>query len=73
MHPVDKAEKILSGKWPEDPLWIYESPDGGKTVYRHIINNNGKNQPRQLYMINSERVDTEETLNDNYFTQVYKW
>ena len=79
MHPVDKAQKILSGQWPKDPLWIYESPDGGKTVYRHLIKIDGakqqpsRNQPRQLYMINSVRVDTEETLNEQYFTQVYKW
>ena len=36
MHPLDKAEKILSGQWPKNPKWIYESPDSGKTVYRRM-------------------------------------
>ena len=71
MHPVDKAEKILSGQWPKNPKWTYESPDNGKTVYRRLFGSPGAE--RQLYMINSKQIDTEKTLDEQYFTQVYKW
>ena len=26
----------MTGNWEERTKWIYESPDGGKTVYRHV-------------------------------------
>ena len=27
-------EKVFENKSDDDRVWIYESPDGGKTVYR---------------------------------------
>ena len=31
----ERAFKV-TGNWEERTPWIYESPDGGKTVYRHV-------------------------------------
>jgi|TARA_B110000908_G_scaffold62402_1_gene75721 hypothetical protein len=38
MDDMSKAEKILAGTWPmKDPVWIYESPDKGETLYRRLF------------------------------------
>ena len=35
--PKDRERAFkVSGNWEENTKWIYESPDGGKTVYRHV-------------------------------------
>ena len=35
--PKDRERAFkVTGNWEERTPWIYESPDGGKTVYRHV-------------------------------------
>ena len=35
--PEDRERAFkVTGNWEERTKWIYESPDGGKTVYRHV-------------------------------------
>lgn len=65
MHPLDKAERIIRGEWPKNPHWIYESPDGGRTVYRRM----SRFKPRQLLRKDGELVDNIEKLDDEYFTE----
>ena len=64
MHPLYKAERIISGQWPKNPKWIFESPDNGKTVYRRIV----QGSLRQLYTKDGNLVDSQETLDNFYFT-----
>ena len=45
-------------KKSKENVWIYESPDGGKTVYKRPF---GKSEPR--IMINSENKKHKELLN----------
>lgn len=63
MHPLDKAEKILSGQWPKNPKWIFESPDCGKTVYRRMAGY----AIRQRITVDSKPVDTQYNLDTEYF------
>lgn len=62
MHPLDKAEKIIRGVWPRKGVWIYESPDHGKTVFRRL----GTQKPKQLYYENNAMVGDLETLDEEY-------
>jgi len=79
MHPVTKAEKILAGKWIKAPKWIFESPDSGKTVYRRLFRSSAdiERLPRphvfkQLYRAGGNVVDDIETLDAQYFDEVFK-
>lgn len=60
MDDMDKAEKILAGKWPtKDAKWIYESPDKGETLYRRLAGGKYK----QLF----NKDDDIDQLNEEYF------
>lgn len=65
MHPLDKAEKIISGQWPKNPTWIYESPDSGKSVYRRI----SQWSLKQLIQVDGKPVADKHTLDDIYLTE----
>ena len=62
---MDKAEKILAGKWPTKEIkWIYESPDKGKTLYRRMFGGKYK----QLF----NKDDNIDQLNEEYFNIHFK-
>lgn len=65
MDDMDKAEKILAGKWPTKEIkWIYESPDKGKTLYRRMFGGKYK----QLF----NKDDNIDQLNEEYFNIHFK-
>ena len=60
MDDMDKAEKIVAGKWPTKEIkWIYESPDKGKTLYRRMFGGKYKQ------LVNKD--DNIDQLNEEYF------
>ena len=64
MDALDKAVKRIFGEWPDDPCWIYTTPDKGTTVYRQmrsdkcpdlLLDASGQ-APKQLYSKNGKVV-----------------
>jgi hypothetical protein len=74
MHIVDLAQRVMSAEWPKEPMWIYESPDGGSTVYRRLLVKgvNNRLNPLQRYMVKKKQVKTLQELNEEYYRMLYE-
>lgn len=47
--PKDRERAFkVTGNWEERTKWIYESPDGGKTVYRYVSGRDPKTRERVI-------------------------
>lgn len=52
----------------DDQVWIYESPDGGDTVYRRLQGNNGT---RQLHSVSEKKQNSMQDLkNDQLWHEI---
>jgi len=74
---LDKAEKRLKGEWPKNPVWIFTSPDGGRSVYRSMRSDICPEElkidgqaPKQLYKLGDQVVGTD---NDYGLQGEEKW
>lgn len=63
MDDLDKAVKRILGEWPDDPCWIYTTPDKGHTIYRQMRSDKcpevllvDGQPPKQLYSKNGNVV-----------------
>ena len=64
----ERAFKV-TGNWEENTKWIYESPDGGKTVYRHVLGRDPST--REEVIIDDGRTNKPEP-NLEYKSQKYE-
>ena len=64
----ERAFKV-TGNWEENTKWIYESPAGGKTVYRHVLGRDPST--REEVIIDDGRVNKPEP-NLEYKSQKYE-
>ena len=68
--PKDRERAFkVTGNWEEETKWIYESPDGGKTVYRHVLGRDPST--REQVIIDDGRVNKPEP-NLEYKSQKYE-
>ena len=68
--PKDRERAFkVTGNWEENTKWIYESPDGGKTVYRHVLGRDPST--REEVIIDDGRVNKPEP-NLEYKSQKYE-
>ena len=74
---VDGHGDVHTVNWEERTKWIYESPDGGKTVYRHVcgrdpstrervIIDDGASKDNLKYQENKSLKDLKEYVNTTY-------
>ena len=69
--PKDRERAFkVTGNWEEETKWIYESPDGGKTVYRHVLGRDPSTR-EQVIIDDGSKVNKPEP-NLEYKSQKYE-